>query len=285
MKISVDLKSKMPSSVLQLTRKIIRNIGMGMVGLATKFLEEGGHTDRRLPLITRSPKSRDSVLECCIAYNRYGGYCIPLSSRHTPTAQKILGGRVHEPNTIEFISAHSGSGSIIHAGTYFGDFIPALSEACSADSKVWAFEPNPENYRCASITSQINSAENVRLQNAGLGSRKNQLPLKVRDSDSILGGQSKFLDADTEPSGETTEGRIVTIDDTIPSDADISVIHLDVEGFEKNALKGGIKTMRRCKPALILEKPVPKKWVKNNLTKIGYKNERQIESNEVFKCK
>lgn len=35
----------------------------------------------------------------------------------------ILSGKVWEPDTIEFILDHSHGGDIIHAGTYFDDFI------------------------------------------------------------------------------------------------------------------------------------------------------------------
>src|SRR5690606_3282483 len=38
-----------------------------------------------------------------IASNQYGLYAIPRSSAHRPAARTIASGRVHEPETIEFI--------------------------------------------------------------------------------------------------------------------------------------------------------------------------------------
>jgi hypothetical protein len=51
--------------------------------------------------------------------------------------------------------------------------------------------------------------------------------------------------------------------------ANISIIHLDLEGFEEYALRGARKTIERYRPLLILE-TVPK-----NLD--GYRVERQLE--------
>ena len=103
----------------------------------------------------------ESILQCCISYNQYGGYCLPLSSIHRPASQTILNGKVWEEETLKFMSKHCGTGDIIHAGTYFGDFLPALSKACHTKAKVWAFEPNLENYKCAIVTTESQEQELV----------------------------------------------------------------------------------------------------------------------------
>jgi len=88
---------------------------------------------RYMPLAHR-PRSihytgdRPGVLGCFVAYNPYGGYCVPQSSHHRPAAQMILRGRVWEPDTIKFVRDH--------AGTYFGDFIPALSAGCADGARL-----------------------------------------------------------------------------------------------------------------------------------------------------
>lgn len=87
--------------------------------------------------------------EFIISHNEYGKYCVPKSSSIRPAARKILSGEVYEPETIEFMRVNCGDGDVVHAGAYFGDFLPALSAGMSAGGKVWAFEPNFENYYCA----------------------------------------------------------------------------------------------------------------------------------------
>jgi hypothetical protein len=130
--------------------------------------------NRRRSFIRQLPSS---VLDCRLSYNKFGGFCVPASSQHRPAAHAILTGRVWESETIEFITTRCGDGDVVHAGTYFGDFLPALSKACRPDARVWAFEPNTENYRCAKITIGLNGLQNVVLTNAGLGATFTRLPL------------------------------------------------------------------------------------------------------------
>lgn len=119
------------------------------------------------------------ALKCKVSYNKYGGYCVHLSSQHRPAAQKILANDVHEPKTIEYILSNCNNGDVVHAGTYFGDFLPALAKGVASDAKVWAFEPNPENYHCARITLEINNITNIVLTNAGIGNKHETLLVKA----------------------------------------------------------------------------------------------------------
>src|SRR5271165_3807653 len=68
---------------------------------------------RKWPRYTLPLKDSLATLECCIAYNKYGGYCIPLASRHRPCTQSVMAGNVWEPETLAFMS--SCGGEIIHA--------------------------------------------------------------------------------------------------------------------------------------------------------------------------
>jgi FkbM family methyltransferase len=226
----------------------------------------------------------DSVLQCCIAYNKYGGYCVPLSSSHRPAAQKILSGDIWEPKIIEFLMSRCGDGDIVHAGTFFGDFLPALSQSSAQGSRIWAFEPNPENYRCAVITACINGLQNVELINAGLGERQGFLQMVTSNADGkSLGGGSWIIQETEEGS---TEGSIavevVTVDEVVPSERKISIIQLDVEGFEKPALAGALKSIRRCRPILILESLPDEDWLSANILQLGYKIAGQACDNTIL---
>lgn len=227
----------------------------------------------------------NSVLQCCIAYNEFGGFCVPLSSSHRPAVQKILSGKIWEAETIEFMKTNCAGGDIVHAGTYFGDFIPALSKACDMDAKVWAFEPNLENYRCASITIMINGLYNVEIMNAGLGSKKDSLSLMVSDENGrSLGGASKLVQARSGNKNEQfTTVEIVKVDDIVPFDRKVSIIQLDVEGFQQFALSGAIETIKRCKPILILESLPEAGYLSENILQLGYKIAGKIDANTILK--
>jgi len=225
-----------------------------------------------------------SVLHGTISYNRHGGYCVPLSSAYRPAAQSILRGDVWESETIDFMVEHVGTGDIVHAGTYFGDFLPALSRACSPGSVVWAFEPNPENFRCAKITMAINTLSNVNLKNAGVGEANSMLPMRIFGADGMaLGGTSRFLGDVRDVSPEqTVQVETVRLDDHIPEDRRISLIQLDVEGFEQQALSGALRLIERCRPVIILENLPGDAWMQTRIFAMGYSITGKLHQNTVL---
>jgi FkbM family methyltransferase len=238
---------------------------------------------------TSATSNTGNVLNCLIAYNELGGYCTPISSNQRPVVQQILKGRVHESDTIAFIRKHCGSGDVVHAGTFFGDFLPGISAGMSTNAKVWAFEPNLENFRCAQITLLLNGIENVILKNAGLGETVSVQKMLIQTQDGInLGGASKIVN-DT-GNGKSIDINIVSIDKTIPTDRHVSVIQLDVEGYEKEALAGALETIKRCKPILILEieekTDVTKTdWFSENIFSLGYEVTGRVHMNAVVQYK
>jgi FkbM family methyltransferase len=226
----------------------------------------------------------DDVLQCLVAYNRYGGYCVPQSSHYRPAAQKILAGDVWESETIEFMIENAGQGDIVHAGAYFGDFLPALSRACTRDARLWAFEPNPENYRCARITCEINNLSNVVLTNAGLGLQQGSFLMRVSDSNGrALGGASRMVSStDRYGREQAVEVNISRLDDVLEQDRNVSILQLDVEGFEQFALAGAMETLRRCRPMLILENLPGEEWLSGNIFSLGYRIQGRLHDNTVL---
>ena len=103
----------------------------------------------------------ENVLNCFVAFNKFGGYCVPLSAVHERVVKLILEGQVYEPDTIDFMLKNCKGADNVHAGTFFGDFLPALSAGVESDAKIWAFEPTKEFYKCAASTMQINSITNI----------------------------------------------------------------------------------------------------------------------------
>jgi FkbM family methyltransferase len=245
------------------------------------MVQEGKHP---MVPVTGHLRDTESILQCRIVYNEYGGYCVPLSSHHRPATQTILSGEVWEPDTINYIAKNCGSGDIIHAGTYFGDFIPALSQACAPDAKLWAFEPNRENYRCAVITILLNDLGNVQIANAGLGAQKTSTPMRIADTTGkALGGASHFTAESIHRSKEqfmTVD--MVTIDESVPTDRHISILQLDVEEYEQQALCGAVKTIERCKPILILETLPPKEWLSEHILNRGYQIIGKVHANTIL---
>jgi FkbM family methyltransferase len=177
-----------------------------------------------------------------IAANEHGMYCLPRKALHRPACQAILRGEVWEAETVRFL-VDEAKGDIVHAGTFFGDFLPALSRAYE---RVWAFEPNADSFKCAETTVRLNDLANVTLRNSGLGREAGRASMTTERDGVYLGGGSFIVE-------EAGSIRIETIDSIVPADAQVGMIHLDVEGYEGPALEGARETIRRCRPILILE--------------------------------
>lgn len=229
-------------------------------------------------------------LNCIVSYNKYGCFCVPKSSLHRTAAKKILSGKVHEPKTIEYIVSNCGSGDIIHAGAYFGDFLPALSKGIAPSSRIWAFEPNPENYCCARMTLEINGIKNVVLTKAGLGAKQESLLMKMTDeSGRSLGGASQIISEESAEVAGVEAVQIVRVDTTVGANRNVSIIQLDVEGHEKEALMGALKTIQSCFPIIILENLpnstlIDGDWFGENILSLGYRKVNHMHGNLVFVC-
>jgi FkbM family methyltransferase len=174
-----------------------------------------------------------------------GSFFVPKYGEHRPASKAVLNGRFYEPKTHSIIAEllKIRPGNIVHAGTFFGDMLPSFSRACS--ETVYAFEPVLENYVLAKLCVEQNELENVLIQNAGLSSS-----IKVARVDTGVqqgahrGGGSKISD-----SGQFTA--LVTIDSLGISN--LSVIQLDVEGHELEALRGAVETIRANQPLILIE--------------------------------
>ncbi|OIQ39397.1 MAG: hypothetical protein BM563_04470 [Bacteroidetes bacterium MedPE-SWsnd-G1] len=226
----------------------------------------------------------NQALNAAIAFNKYGAYCVPASTQHGVLTQKILQGDVYEPDTIEFMRNNVKEGDIIHSGACFGDFFPGLSTAMHSDAKIWSFEPSREGFRCAEITMLLNNITNITLSPKGLGEKSSSERLNTKDkSGKSMGGASTIVPKSQK--GEFEEIQIVAIDDVIPEDRNISILQLDIEGFEEQAVKGAVKTIKRCKPILILEdnKDIGKSdWFKTNILSLGYKFKKNLHYNKLL---
>jgi FkbM family methyltransferase len=245
-----------------------------------------GLVARRAPRLKRYDKASERVLNCCVAYNKFGGYCVPLDAYHYPVAQTILRGEVWEPKLVAFVRDHCGTGDVVHAGAFFGDGLPAIATALGPGAKLFAFEPNPDNYRCAAMTKLLNKLDNVELFEAGLGSQGGTAEFVSKSEGKTLGGQGWIVEskAATGLQNKTIVPiRIVTLDDTVPANRQVAIIHLDVEGYEQPAIRGAWATIKRCRPILIVEIYFTKEdCLIKTLGPLGYKKITEFGPNVVM---
>jgi len=164
--------------------------------------------------------------------------------------------------------------------------LPALSQAISASNKIYAFEPNLESYRCAQITCLLNRLENVELVFGGLGKENSAAQILTKNKKGrSLGGASKILKVPLDQvKGETQEVNIYALDNVVPSDEKISILQLDVEGYEQFAMEGASSIIDKWKPIIILENNPPDEWMEEHLFSKNYSFAQKLHHNKVFKA-
>ena len=178
-------------------------------------------------------------------------YCVPRYAETRPAAQHVLHKKTYEENThrlMKYVLEYTQK-SAVHAGTFFGDMIPNFSEFCGGT--LYAFEPVLENYVMAKQCIDKNDISNVVIFNSALSDRQGSARFKTISEEGYhMGGWSHITNAETDPN----RSQVVTtlrIDDIYMND--LAVIHLDLEGHEKEALYGAVNTIRKDEPILILE--------------------------------
>jgi FkbM family methyltransferase len=171
-----------------------------------------------------------------------------------------------------------------------------LSRGLAPGATLWAFEPDAENHRCADITIRINGCTNVELTNAALGALASSSRMASADQSGLsFGGAKRLLPDGASVDGFRVQGqpispesiakvRVVRVDDMVPGDRHVSVIQLDVEHFEQEALSGALKTIERCRPILVLENVPQQSWMSANVLGLGYRNIGKVNINTVFAC-
>jgi FkbM family methyltransferase len=221
-----------------------------------------------------------------VAANEFGSYCVPRASEHRPVAQAILRGEVWEAETLRALCEEAPAADVVHAGTFFGDFLPALARSRRDGARVWGFEPSRENYACATRTIELNELQNVTLQPTGLGDSAGGALLATADRRGVpLGGASRIIAAPSRARWFGSEKvTLVRLDDVIPLERSVGVIHLDVEGHEQAALAGGLATIARCRPLLVLETLPVSEWIEAHLAPLGYVVGDPVNRNFVMRC-
>lgn len=128
----------------------------------------------------------------------------------------------------------------IDGGAYIGDSA-LIFEKYFHPKKIYAFEPELENYNLMLNTIKLNNLKNVIPIRKGLGEKEERLKIISKGSCSYISYR-----------GEKSIN-ITTIDNLVfKNNLSIGLIKLDIEGFELNALKGAEKTIKEFKPVLLI---------------------------------
>jgi FkbM family methyltransferase len=161
----------------------------------------------------------------------------------------------HEPHISRWVIEHIrlGSGDIaIDVGANLGWYSVLLSRLSEPGARIFAFEPDPENYQLLCDNVRANSATAVTAVNGALGESAGTAILH-RYKRCNVGRHS--LVPGSNAGGEECEVSVQTLDSFCLSrgigDARVRFLKIDVEGFEYEVARGAADLLRRCDYALV----------------------------------
>ena len=93
------------------------------------------------------------------------------------------------------------------------------------------------------------------------------------------GGLSHFV---TEPGDGVEAVAAAMLDFVVPLDRKVSILQLDVEGHEKQAMLGAYHLVNRWAPILILEYFNKPQWIARRFPGLGYRHIGKLHGNHVF---
>lgn len=215
-----------------------------------------------------------------LSKNDFGFFFVP--NHGTGIAHKIIAnGEVWERETIKFVINNCQQKNIVSAGTFIGDFIIPFCK--NTKGNVICFEPEPENNHFTKLNIELNNITNVIFSGFALSNENKPGFLKCLGSwvgssnkyqEDLLGehlGETAWVTNDN--TSLTIPINLITLDYFLEKnsiDEEISIIQLDIEGYEMNALDGSKKTIEKYLPIIISESPFYGDIYDNFLKKLGY---------------
>ena len=176
-----------------------------------------------------------NLLECELSKRIFESHIID-KMRGTPEALCTLKEDYDGYYSNELLALND-SDVIIDCGAYTGDTIVEFLQSNSTFSKIYAFEPDPENYRQLSDFAKNYSF--VETINAGVYSETTTL--KFNASNTLGSALNKHGHVSVD---------VVALDEYIKQP--VSLIKMDIEGSELQALKGASAIIRAYKPKLAI---------------------------------
>lgn len=149
--------------------------------------------------------------------------------------------------------------TLVDIGANVGLMTIPMANATGDGGRVIAYEPYPESYARLRENCREAGIENTELRNVAIGEVAGEMQLHVPKNK----GAATLIARD--------DAQAVTVSVERPADLgeDVSVVKIDVEGFESNVLLAIEKVITKTRPALIVETTFDSRALEY-LVNIGY---------------
>ncbi len=151
-----------------------------------------------------------------------------------------------------FVENYIKSGMVcLDVGANFGYYTLKMSKLVGGEGKVIAFEPSSVFFSRLSENILLNGSNNIETIQKGMSNFPQSLQLSVGSQSATMHWLTDF--SEPNPIQESIE--LITLDEFASSSniKRLDFIKIDIDGHEIFVLKGGIKTIKRLKPLILLE--------------------------------
>jgi FkbM family methyltransferase len=145
----------------------------------------------------------------------------------------------YEPKHVELMKSIVKEGDIVmDIGAHIGYYTLILAEIVGPKGKVYAFEPNPENFKVLQKNIEINGYKNVILEKKAISDKNGTVNFYF--SDLNTGDGRIYTSSEKRTSCEV---ECIKLDDYFKNIPKPSFFKIDIQGIEILALKGMSKIM------------------------------------------
>jgi FkbM family methyltransferase len=131
-------------------------------------------------------------------------------------------------------------GVVLDCGAHAGLYTTFFGKLVGRQGRVFAFDPFPQNNIQIEANAILNGLENVHVEWAGVGSKETTLSVSNREQKLSVTSHKDMIQIRTVPLDNYIKYRP-------------TLLKLDVEGFEVEALKGAQKLLHECTPKCYIE--------------------------------
>jgi FkbM family methyltransferase len=141
--------------------------------------------------------------------------------------------------------------TVLDVGANIGIVSLWLSKLVGPTGRVHAFEPNPELCEMLAQAIRRNEASNICPYAIALGARTDQLDLRIRSGNT---GSGSLVPKDGLGGSKVFSVPVRTLDAVVAEERieSIRLIKIDVEGFEAEVFRGGLRVLQSTRPQAIL---------------------------------
>lgn len=160
--------------------------------------------------------------------------------------------RSYEPRLVALLTQLRG-GTFLDIGANVGFITVRAARRLGARGRVIAFEPHPVRFDYLQRNVKLNDLSNVRCIDCALGAEEGVA--KLYDVNPTLGPRPLDVTLTSPSGGRNFQVRVRTADAVLAElgePSDISLVKIDVEGFESEVLKGMSRTLVH-RPPIVFE--------------------------------